>query len=331
MGVSIRELEQGTFLFQFFHKDDMQWVINRGPWMFDNTMMILEKIADGEDPLQVQLWHLNIWIQLYELSMSFMTEIVGQQLGNFFGEFLQYDVKNNSSIWREYMRIRIRLDVRMPLKRKKRIVKKDGKEFTVTCKYERLGEFCFSCGMVTHTDRFCRKSIGKRDVEIEKEWGQWLKTAPRRAANMGQSRWLRDEDDATWELRGGKNNQYRNFRGRDGSNKGKEIIMESNSRDVVATESRDISNNNKLAGFSTFSNAVYGPEENEDIGLKLDERKRRRGDPTSNSIMDIDVGLKNTETQNILQLSDSAISTKDLAVSSQSIPAKPVEQASRLK
>lgn len=35
------------------------------------------------------------------------------------------------------------MDVRKPLKCKKKIVKKDGKEFTITCKYETLGEFCF--------------------------------------------------------------------------------------------------------------------------------------------------------------------------------------------
>lgn len=106
--------------------------------MLNNAMMILEPVATGEDPLQLPLWHVNIWIQIHDLPMGFMTEAEGQQLGNFFGEFLEYDAKIDSSIWRECMRIKIRLDVRKPLKRKKKIVKKDGKEFIVTCKYEIL-------------------------------------------------------------------------------------------------------------------------------------------------------------------------------------------------
>lgn len=73
-----------------------------------------------------------------------MLETVGKQLGNFFGEFLEYDTKNSSSIWRDCMRVRIRLDVRKPIKRKKKIVKKDGQEIIILCKYERLGEFCFT-------------------------------------------------------------------------------------------------------------------------------------------------------------------------------------------
>lgn len=328
MGINIKELEQGIFLFQFFHKDDMQWVVKGGPWMFDNAMMILETVSQGEDPLQVQLWHLNIWVQLHELPMGFMSEAVGRQLGNFFGEFLQYDAKNNSSIWREYMRIRIRIDVRKPLKRKK-IVKKDGKEFNVICKYERLGDFCFSCGMVTHTERFCRKLIDRREVEGEKEWGLWLKAAPRRAPSQGQSRWLREEDDATWEDRIGREKQHHNFRGGNNSNGGKEIIQGSNSRSLIVTEARNISSHNNLAGFNKISNLLYGPNDDEDSGLQVDERKRRRGDPTIKETMDIDMGLKGTGTQVVVQHSEAAISGRDLTASTQSIPAKSAVQTSR--
>lgn len=39
------------------------------------------------------------------------------------------------------MRIRIRVDVRKSLKRKKKTKRKKGSEFVVTSKYERLGDF----------------------------------------------------------------------------------------------------------------------------------------------------------------------------------------------
>lgn len=69
------------------------------------------------------------------------------------------------------MRIRVRLDVRKSLKCKKKIVKKDGKKFTVTCKYKRLGDFYFSRDLVTHIYLFCRKFLSNRDNEGRKEWG----------------------------------------------------------------------------------------------------------------------------------------------------------------
>lgn len=195
MGINIKELESGIYLFQFYHKEDKAWVMNGGPWNFDNAMLLVEPIPVGEDPLKVPLWWLNIWIQIHGLPSGFMSEAVGRQLGNFFGEFISYDPKNDSSIWRECMRIKIRLDVRKPLKRKKKIRRKNGTEFVVTCKYEMLGDFCFACGLVTHTERFCRKSIDSRSEGGSQEWGSWLRAPPRRGAGQGGSKWLREEGD----------------------------------------------------------------------------------------------------------------------------------------
>lgn len=117
-----------------------------------------------------------------------MNENVGKQLGNFFGEFLQYDEKNNAAIWREFMRIKIRIDVRKPLKRKKKITRRDKTEFIVTCKYERLREFYFSCGLVSHTERFCRRFIDRRGEESVREWGNWLRAPPRRVVGAAMSK-----------------------------------------------------------------------------------------------------------------------------------------------
>lgn len=66
------------------------------------------------------------------------------------------------------MRIRIRLDVKKSLKRKKKIMKMNGLQVMVSCKYERLGEFCFTCGMLTHTEYYCRKFLCKTSEEISK-------------------------------------------------------------------------------------------------------------------------------------------------------------------
>lgn len=335
MGVNIKELEQGIFLVQFYHKEDMQWVANGGPWMFDNVMMVLESIAAGEEPLKVPLWHLKIWMQIHDLPMGFMSEAVGKQLGNFFGEFIQYDAKNNTSIWRECMRVRIRLDVRKPLKRKKKILKKDGTEITVSCKYERLGEFCFSCGLVTHTDRFCRKFIDRRGEEGGKAWGGWLRAPPRRAAGQGQSKWLRDEEDATWESRIGRATNFQNLREENILNKGKEIRKESDCRELAVADfqnknvSTNYSINANLAGFQTNSNILYGLNEEDPIGLILDDRKRRRSGSDSNGVMDVDGGLIDRASLDTKKYSEAAISGRDLAASSTIISAELALQASR--
>lgn len=67
MGLSVKELDQGLFLFQFYRKEDMQWVLRGGPWSFDNAMVALDKVEAGQNPVDVKPCFINIWIQLYNL------------------------------------------------------------------------------------------------------------------------------------------------------------------------------------------------------------------------------------------------------------------------
>lgn len=133
-GINIKDIKPGLFLFQFYHKDDLLWVLNWGPWSFDGAMLVISTLSRGEDPVKIPLFELSFWVQIHELPSGFMSEIVGKQLRNFFGSFLLYDPNNNTSIWRESMRLKIKIDVRKPLKRKKKICKKDGMECIVHCK-----------------------------------------------------------------------------------------------------------------------------------------------------------------------------------------------------
>ena len=68
-----------------------------------------------------------------------------------------YDTNNNASMWMKYMRIRVSIDVCLPLIRYKNIKKKDGSQGRVTFKYERLTIFCFLCCLVGHSKRYCPK------------------------------------------------------------------------------------------------------------------------------------------------------------------------------
>lgn len=179
IGINIKEIDSSVLLFQFHHKEDMAWVMNGGHWQIDNVILCFNVIFSGEDPVRVPLWHLNVWLQIHDLPSCLMTDSVDKQFGDFFGEFLEYDHKNNTSIWRESMRIRVKIDVRKPLKRKNKITRRNGAEMVVNCKYERLRDFCFICGLVTHTERFYRKFLDKGNGEAIGEWEAWLRAYPR--------------------------------------------------------------------------------------------------------------------------------------------------------
>ena len=53
------------------------------------------------------------------------------------------------------MRLRVLLDVRRPLKKTRRLKKKDGSTCDVQLKYVRLGTFCYYFGLLGHADDSC--------------------------------------------------------------------------------------------------------------------------------------------------------------------------------
>ncbi|MBA0716998.1 hypothetical protein Golax_004847 [Gossypium laxum] len=67
------------------------------------------------------------------------------QLGNFVGEFIEYDGSNMGKENRHYMWVRVRIDVRRPLKMRKQILFYGNCPY-VKFRYERLSLFCFYCG-----------------------------------------------------------------------------------------------------------------------------------------------------------------------------------------
>lgn len=54
-------------------------------------------------------------------------EKVEKTMANFIESFVEYEKKNNNtSFWRQYMRLRVRIDVRQPLKQQTRVKNKGG-------------------------------------------------------------------------------------------------------------------------------------------------------------------------------------------------------------
>ncbi|MBA0742166.1 hypothetical protein Gogos_015250 [Gossypium gossypioides] len=94
-GVQIRDLGEKRFLFQFFHVMDMDRVLKESPWTFNNHLLF------------------------HDVPTGFFSENLAMQLGNFIGKFMDYDRSNLGKENQNFMRIRVQIDIRRPLKRKK--------------------------------------------------------------------------------------------------------------------------------------------------------------------------------------------------------------------
>ncbi|GAU45339.1 hypothetical protein TSUD_84560 [Trifolium subterraneum] len=193
----------GLFLFRFNHQLDMEEVLKKGPWTFDNQLLILERMLIGVQIENIPLYHADFWVQVHDLPTGLMKEKVGSTLGNYIGSLVEYDKNNNSSFWRQYMRLRVKLDVRLPLKKDTRVKDRNGNWCPVKFKYERLGIFCFVCGIMGHSENRCETRFSMEKDDGTRGWSNDLRAEPRRGTGRPTSRWLVDERGGGAVSRGG--------------------------------------------------------------------------------------------------------------------------------
>lgn len=161
-----------------------------------------------------------------------------------------------------------------------------------------------------------------------------MRAPPRRAAGQPQKKWLRKDDDDTWETRiGVDGNRQQNFRG-ENSKFNEAINQVSIFRDGIGigvnaiTQRSSLLQSANLKGSSTNSNILYGLQYEESDTLQIEERKRRRGDSGGLGQGDTEMGFDNIGPQDQTNNIGADISGMDLAAPTGPVLAELAMQAS---
>lgn len=61
----------------------MRRVIDDGPWLFESTTLVCRPLLHGENPMQVPLDTVDLWVQVYDFPMGYCTDRVLKREGAF--------------------------------------------------------------------------------------------------------------------------------------------------------------------------------------------------------------------------------------------------------
>lgn len=190
-GMEILDLGSQRYSFVFYHKLDMQKVMDGGPWTFEQNLLVYHTIKENEDPHTVRLNTMDIWVQVYDLPQGFVSENVLRNIENYVGVFVKSDPANVNGGWRLFSRIRVKMELDKPLKRRMKLKRDGGEWFWINFKYERISSFCFVCGLLGHQERDCSIVYANPDKEITRAYGVWLRAPTRNAKTMNiGAKWL---------------------------------------------------------------------------------------------------------------------------------------------
>lgn len=107
--------------------------------------------------------------------MCQMKEVV-ESIGSTLGEVEKMDANKKGFCLGNFLRIRVLLDITLPLCRGHKVRLGEHGLKWVDLKYERLPIFCYLCRRVDHDERECMQGLRSNNTlrPEEKQFGQWL-------------------------------------------------------------------------------------------------------------------------------------------------------------
>ncbi|KAL0011377.1 hypothetical protein SO802_006485, partial [Lithocarpus litseifolius] len=163
--VRISDIEEDLFLVEFGDKKDKQKVLDMCPWNYEKNLVLLQDFDGDVAPKELKLrW----------------TKKTGWKIGSKTGEVMDVDVLDNGVQWGRCLQVRVNIDITKKLVRGEKLTFKDDEQRWVYFRYERLPNFCYTCGKLGHGEKECKEddspTIGKE--KPAPQYGAWLKGEP---------------------------------------------------------------------------------------------------------------------------------------------------------
>ena len=163
----------------------MKWVLDNGPWSFENQLLVLRCWEKGMTPRSVKFTSVPMRVQVWGLPFDLINKDAGRDIGSGLGRVVDMDSKALMADQARFLRIRVEIPLNKPLSRGSPVISPKGDKALVAFKYERLVGLCYRCGMLGHKEKYCIVTLEM--AEGEHPYGEWMKVGYRGSkGNMGR-------------------------------------------------------------------------------------------------------------------------------------------------
>lgn len=161
--VNGRLIDRTRFQFVFPSEEMMRSVINRGPWAYNERMLVIKRWTP--EMTEESLDSIPFWIQIRGIPIQYLTAPVIQHIGDRLGGAIEVDFNPETATAIEFVRVKVLWNVNSPLRLKKNFQFAPGANTLLRLRYERLKGFCETCGMLTHDTGECVQQQQPQQME----------------------------------------------------------------------------------------------------------------------------------------------------------------------
>ena len=147
------------FIFTFTHLSHIKRILNQPTWNVIGSLLILKKWYSDLSLNEISFDTAPFWIQIHDLSLKNMNCTNAAAIGLGIGKLLKVEnLAESGFICHSYQRILVEIEVSCPLRPGFLHAREGGAPSWCQLKYERLGDYCISCGLLGHIVEDCRAS-----------------------------------------------------------------------------------------------------------------------------------------------------------------------------
>ena len=175
----IREAGDHILLIVFELETDVERVLAQEPWSFDKRLILFQRYDYSILAKHLRFTKIMFWVQIHGLPMRMLDSKTTIKLGETLGEVSTKETEKEM-VGGDFVQVRVKIDVSKPLSQGRRIVLDEDIETWVSFKYEKLTNFCYWCGMVSHEEKECKIWLARKgpNSHEQQEYGAWLWATP---------------------------------------------------------------------------------------------------------------------------------------------------------
>ncbi|CAL9020471.1 unnamed protein product [Prunus brigantina] len=175
-------------------------IVENSPWSVMRHCFSVQPWPQDMAMEELPSHMVQYWVQAHGLPFNLMNKECARKIGGKIGDVVILEDKGGS---RGYLRFRVDLDSRNPLVKGFWLPRRDGTTTWVELCYEKLGDFCYGCGRLSHKFNTCPFATANNPAEGESGYGNWMAVEPVRPepippqfrAPAGGRRWAGETGD----------------------------------------------------------------------------------------------------------------------------------------